>query len=119
MLNCHKRGHFSRDCYRPGSGKEGHGPHSKKNGQKPREGSANSTNDVPDGTWSTVLTGLIDEPPTSLPVDDDPYLEEVEEVDNPHKYVTAHITHAAQTTHLVHHHTPELYDSGTTCHMTP
>src|SRR5882724_8863717 len=43
-FNCHKKGHFSRDCYGPGGNKEGQGPHSKKDGQKPKEGSANTTN---------------------------------------------------------------------------
>src|SRR5882724_461976 len=110
-FNCHKRGHFSHHCYGLGGTKEGQGPCSKKNRQKPREGSANSTNDVPDGAWSAVLTGLIAEPPIGILNDDEPYLEEVEEADDPHEYVAAHVTHAAQSTHSVSPHTPELYDS--------
>src|SRR5882724_5755912 len=62
-FNCHKRGHFSCDCYGPGGGKEGQGQRSKKNRQKPGEGSTNSTNNAPDGAWSAVLTGPIVEPP--------------------------------------------------------
>jgi len=116
---CHKRGHFSHDCYGPGGGKEGQGPCSKKNGQKPGESSANLTNDAPNGTWSAILTGPIVKPPAGIPYDNDPYLEEVEEADNPHKHVIAHIAHAAQITHSANNHTPELYDSGATCHMTP
>jgi len=55
--NCHKMGHFSCDCYRPGGGKEGQGPHSKKGGQQSKDNAANSTSEAPNGAWLAILAG--------------------------------------------------------------
>jgi len=81
-FNCHKKGHFSHDCYRPGSNKERQGPRSNKGGHKPKEGSANTTNDAPDGAWCAI-TSTANYQVHTFPDDNDIYLEEVDELDGP------------------------------------
>ena len=121
--NCHKKGHFSCDCYVLGGAKEGQGPLPKKGGQKPKEGSANVTNNVPDGTWSTITNKT---PLYSSIKNPKIYLEEVDN-DNTNEISDAECgpvskPAATKTTHttMLHpptdSHTPELYDSGATCH---
>jgi len=108
--NCHKKGHFSQDCYGPGGTKEGQGPQSNKGGQKPNDSYANATNDAPNGAWSTITCGT---PPHPIIDTSDIYLEEVSE---PMAIETAH---SAAPHPQADSHTLELYNSGATCHMTP
>jgi len=57
---------------------------------------------------SAVLTGLIAKPPISILNDDEPYLEEVEEADDPHEYAAA--TSPMQPRALTQSaHTPQSY----------
>jgi len=129
-FNCHKKGHFSYDCYGPGGNKEGQGLRSKKDGHKPKEGSSNTMNDAPDGTWSAIIP--IENCKVATCYDDSVYLEEVDKVDGLDgsdapptsvksglKPTDINAAHVAQPEPSAHSHTPELYDSGATCHMTP
>src|SRR5882672_1152324 len=125
--NCHKKGHFSRDCYGPGGTKEGQGPRSKNGGHKTKEGSANATNDAPDGAWSAMIAGA--GPSDATFDDEDTYLEEVNEESDHIEATALHrlapqpsdtdATYIAQSGSPADTHTPELYDSGATRHMTP
>src|SRR5882724_9267925 len=127
-FNCHKKGHFSHDCYRPSGNKEGQGLCSNKGRHKPKEGSSNTTNDAPDGAWCAI-TSTANYQVHTFHDDDDVYLEEVDELDGPDMPPTlvksglelTHIdaAHVAQPEPPTYSPTPELYDSGATCHMTP
>src|SRR5882724_4446419 len=126
-FNCHKKGHFSRDCYRPGSNKEGQGLRPNKGRHKPKEGSSNTTNNAPDGTWFAITSTVNYQVHTHH--DNGIYLEEVDEPDGPDVPPTSvklgleptdiNVAHVTQPEPLTYSHTPELYDSGATCHMTP
>ena len=123
--NFHKKGHFSCDCYGPGGSKEGQGPHSKKDEQKPKDNSANATNDAPDGTWSAIITETACFPTNAALDTEDIYLEEINDEDNTDELTTLHepksksMVHVTQPDPPLDTHISELYDSRATCHMTP
>jgi len=122
-FNCRKKGHFSCDCYRPSGSKEGQGPHSKKDGHKPKEGSANMANNTPDGAWSTITP--IASCKANAIYNNDIYLEELDGLAGPDVPLTLieptdiDTAHVAQPDPSAHSHAPELYNSGATCHITP
>jgi len=123
--NCHKKGHFSCDCYGPGGSKEGQGPCSKKGGQKPKDNFTNATNDAPDGAWSAIITETAHFPTNAALDTEEIYLEEINDKDITDELATLHepeyksMAHVAQPDPPLDTHVLELYDSGATCHMTP